>query len=117
MDIIQERREAKASENKEPGPKSDARTKGCAKLLWRAFQFAFRVYTFAGGHDDRADKLTRELAHEIENDPHHQWLIFYFRDHFKNHTIIYFRHILYIFCEISVETMFVLKAGICVPAM
>jgi hypothetical protein len=39
------------------------------KLLWRAFQFAFRVYTFAGGHDDRADKLTRELAQEIESDP------------------------------------------------
>ncbi|WJX26582.1 hypothetical protein P8452_15484 [Trifolium repens] len=39
------------------------------KLLWRAFQFAFRVYTFAGGHDDRADKLTRELGQEIESDP------------------------------------------------
>lgn len=72
LDIIQERREAKASEKKEPGPKSDKRTKGCSKLLWRAFQFAFRVYTFAGGHDDRADKLTRELANEIENDHHHQ---------------------------------------------
>lgn len=35
-------------------------------MLWRAFQFAFRVYTFAGGHDDRADRLTRELAREIE---------------------------------------------------
>ncbi|XP_059435416.1 uncharacterized protein At4g04980-like [Corylus avellana] len=69
---LQERREAKASGKKEPGPKSDSRTKGCAKLLWKAFQFAFRVYSFAGGHDDRADKLTRELAHEIENDPHHQ---------------------------------------------
>jgi hypothetical protein len=72
LDIMQERREAKVSEKKERGPKSDTRTKGCAKLLWRAFQFAFRVYSFAGGHDDRADKLTRELAHEIENDPHHQ---------------------------------------------
>lgn len=39
---------------------------GTAKILWRAFQFAFRVYTFAGGHDDRADELTREVAHEIE---------------------------------------------------
>ncbi|CAJ2648690.1 unnamed protein product [Trifolium pratense] len=39
------------------------------KLLWRAFQFAFRVYTFAGGHDERADKLTRELAQEIESEP------------------------------------------------
>ncbi|KAH6790571.1 hypothetical protein C2S51_005577 [Perilla frutescens var. frutescens] len=40
--------------------------KGSAKILWRAFQFAFRVYTFAGGHDDRADQLTREVAHEIQ---------------------------------------------------
>ncbi|CAA7020794.1 unnamed protein product [Microthlaspi erraticum] len=37
-----------------------------AKMLWRAFQFAFKVYTFAGGHDDRADRLTRELADEIK---------------------------------------------------
>ncbi|TKY71664.1 hypothetical protein E2542_SST00396 [Spatholobus suberectus] len=48
---------------------SDGKRKEYAKLLWRAFQFAFRVYTFAGGHDDRADKLTRELAKEIESDP------------------------------------------------
>ncbi|XP_027338919.1 uncharacterized protein At4g04980-like [Abrus precatorius] len=48
---------------------SDVKRKEYAKLLWRAFQFAFRVYTFAGGHDDRADKLTRELAKEIESDP------------------------------------------------
>ncbi|KDP20930.1 hypothetical protein JCGZ_21401 [Jatropha curcas] len=42
------------------------------KLLWRAFQFAFRVYSFAGGHDERADRLTRELAHEIETDSQHK---------------------------------------------
>ncbi|KAI3765059.1 hypothetical protein L2E82_15083 [Cichorium intybus] len=35
-----------------------------------ALKFAFRVYTFAGGQDDRADNLTRELAQEIETDPH-----------------------------------------------
>lgn len=59
---IQEKREARtANRNKTNG-----------KMLWRAFQFAFRVYSFAGGHDDRADKLTRELAHEIETDPHHK---------------------------------------------
>ncbi|KAM3700255.1 hypothetical protein ACJW30_05G084400 [Castanea mollissima] len=69
---LKERREAKVAEKEEPGSKSNKRTKGCVKMLWRAFQFAFRVYSFAGGHDDRADKLTRELAHEIENDPHHQ---------------------------------------------
>ncbi|XP_048229495.1 uncharacterized protein At4g04980 isoform X2 [Ricinus communis] len=59
---LKESREAKAAESKKVN----------AKMLWRAFQFAFRVYTFAGGHDDRADKLTRELAHEIETDPHHR---------------------------------------------
>lgn len=40
-------------------------------MLWRAFQFTFRVYTFAGGLDDRADTLTRELATEIQNEPNH----------------------------------------------
>ncbi|KAI4299336.1 hypothetical protein L6164_032805 [Bauhinia variegata] len=65
---LQERREN--ASKREPGSKSDGKPNGCGKMLWRAFQFAFRVYTFAGGHDDRADKLTRELAHEIENDPH-----------------------------------------------
>ncbi|XP_047310503.1 uncharacterized protein LOC124914072 [Impatiens glandulifera] len=39
------------------------------KVLWRTFQFAFRIYTFAGGQDERADRLTRELAREIECDP------------------------------------------------
>ncbi|EYU27939.1 hypothetical protein MIMGU_mgv1a026053mg, partial [Erythranthe guttata] len=41
---------------------------GSAKMLWRAFQFGFRVYKFAGGHDDRADKLIREVAQEIETE-------------------------------------------------
>ncbi|XP_058730871.1 uncharacterized protein At4g04980 [Vicia villosa] len=50
---------------------SDGPKKEFAKILWRAFQFVFRVYTFAGGHDDRADKLTRELAKEIESGPIH----------------------------------------------
>lgn len=58
-------------EKREDGCKSDGAKKDCGKMLWRAFQFAFRVYTFAGGHDDRADTLTRELAKEIENDPNH----------------------------------------------
>lgn len=39
-------------------------------MLWKAFQFAFKVYTFAGGLDDRADYLTKQLAQEIESDPH-----------------------------------------------
>ncbi|KAJ9136200.1 hypothetical protein P3X46_033301 [Hevea brasiliensis] len=45
------------------------RKKANSKMLWSAFQFAFRVYSFAGGHDDRADKLTRELAHVIDAIP------------------------------------------------
>ena len=58
-------------EKRDAAAKSDASKPECGKLLWRAFQFAFRVYTFAGGHDDRADRLTRELAQEIEKDPNH----------------------------------------------
>ena len=49
--------------------KREENSKVGGKMLWRAFQFAFRVYTFAGGHDDRADNLTRELAKEIESEP------------------------------------------------
>lgn len=64
---LKEKRNASAEENQES--KSQGRKKGSAKMLWKAFQFAFRVYTFAGGHDDRADKLTRELANEIETNP------------------------------------------------
>lgn len=69
---LKERREAKLTANEKSKTKGEAPKKVCSKMLWRAFQFAFRVYTFAGGHDDRADKLTRELAHEIETDPEHQ---------------------------------------------
>ncbi|KAH9796860.1 Hydroxyproline-rich glycoprotein family protein [Citrus sinensis] len=65
-----ESREAKAVDVS--GTKAEGRKKESVKMLWRAFQFAFRVYNFAGGHDDRADTLTRELAQEIEADPNHQ---------------------------------------------
>lgn len=63
---LKEKRNVKDKENE-----NEAKRKGSAKMLWRAFQFAFRVYSFAGGHDDRADKLTKELAQAIETDPHH----------------------------------------------
>ncbi|XP_022724319.1 uncharacterized protein At4g04980-like [Durio zibethinus] len=69
---LKERREVKLAENEGSKAKAEAQKKECAKMLWRAFQFAFRVYTFAGGHDDRADRLTRELAHEIEIDQQQQ---------------------------------------------
>ncbi|KAL8460383.1 hypothetical protein ACS0TY_032062 [Phlomoides rotata] len=62
---LKEKREEANSKEEQKG---DGKKNGSAKMLWRAFQFAFRVYTFAGGHDDRADKLTRELAHAIEAD-------------------------------------------------
>lgn len=39
---------------------------GESRMLWRVFQLAFRVYNFAGGQDERADRLTSILAHEIE---------------------------------------------------
>lgn len=39
---------------------------GASRMLWRVFQLAFRVYSFAGGQDERADRLTSILAHEIE---------------------------------------------------
>uniref|UniRef100_A0A6N2LD30 Hydroxyproline-rich glycoprotein family protein n=1 Tax=Salix viminalis TaxID=40686 RepID=A0A6N2LD30_SALVM len=68
---LKERRQGKAAETALTGAKTEPRMAG-AKMLWRAFQFAFRVYSFAGGQDDRADMLTRELAREIETDPHHQ---------------------------------------------
>ena len=64
-----------AVEKKETGgSKTERATKegNNTKLLWRTFQFAFRVYTFAGGQDDRAERLTRELAFQIESCLQHQ---------------------------------------------
>ncbi|GAB2231432.1 hypothetical protein Droror1_Dr00010439 [Drosera rotundifolia] len=66
---LMEKREAKAASNDQTWSKAGGKQKICAKMLWRAFQFAFKVYSFAGGQDDRADLLTRELAREIETDP------------------------------------------------
>lgn len=54
---LKERREA--TEGKGPT---------CTKLLWRAFQLAFRVYNFAGGQDDRADSLTKDLGRVLDED-------------------------------------------------
>lgn len=68
--ILQETREPKAKQHQDNGLKCNSKKPGSGKTLWRVFQFAFRVYTFAGGQDDRADFLTRELAQEIQTDPH-----------------------------------------------
>ncbi|KAA0056961.1 hydroxyproline-rich glycoprotein [Cucumis melo var. makuwa] len=69
---LKEKRELKAAAEKtRKGGRSENSNKARSKMLWRAFQFAYRVYTFAGGHDERADRLTRELAIEIESESHH----------------------------------------------
>ncbi|CAE6136822.1 unnamed protein product [Arabidopsis arenosa] len=66
---LKERREAnEEAKNSEESKMSNMKEER-AKRLWRAFQFAFKVYTFAGGHDERADCLTRQLAHEIQTEP------------------------------------------------
>lgn len=72
--VVKERRKAKATTNEENmgWSKTEGQAKAHTKMLWRAFQLAFRVYSFAGGQDDRADKLTKELALEIETDPQHE---------------------------------------------
>ncbi|KAJ6302362.1 hypothetical protein OIU77_016448 [Salix suchowensis] len=63
---LKERRESKAAvENQETMAKPDQKPKESIKMLWRVFQLAFRVYSFAGGQDDRAEKLAKELADEI----------------------------------------------------
>uniref|UniRef100_A0A7N0T913 Uncharacterized protein n=1 Tax=Kalanchoe fedtschenkoi TaxID=63787 RepID=A0A7N0T913_KALFE len=61
-------KDAKALANG-PGSNCSGQPVACQKLLWRTFQLAYQVYSFAGGHDDRAERLTRELAKEIENIP------------------------------------------------
>ncbi|KAH0935492.1 hypothetical protein HID58_012609 [Brassica napus] len=65
---LKEKREAKIASESRGGKQCRIKNKtvGWAKTLWRAFQFAFGVYTFAGGQGDRADKITRELGNEIE---------------------------------------------------
>ncbi|KAF3565839.1 hypothetical protein DY000_02014047 [Brassica cretica] len=66
---LKERREANEKAKNSEESKMNNVKEERAKRLWRAFQFAFKVYTFAGGHDERADHLTRQLAHEIQTDP------------------------------------------------
>ncbi|GMI93404.1 hypothetical protein HRI_003009700 [Hibiscus trionum] len=66
---MKERREVKLIENEGSKTKAEAQKKGCIKMQWRAFQLAFRVYTFAGGHDNRTDMLSQEPADEIQTDP------------------------------------------------
>ncbi|CAH8372089.1 unnamed protein product [Eruca vesicaria subsp. sativa] len=71
---LKEKREAKNATESRGGKQCRIKNKtvGWAKTLWRAFQFSFGVYTFAGGQDDRADKITRELGNELELILNHQ---------------------------------------------
>ncbi|KAJ1281512.1 hypothetical protein BS78_04G311700 [Paspalum vaginatum] len=59
-----------AKETSSHSQSSSAQAGGLSRMLWRAFQLAFRVYSFAGGQDERADQLTSILAHKIEEHPH-----------------------------------------------
>lgn len=56
-------------ETREMGGETKSKSNGLSTMLWRAFQLAFRVYNFAGGQDDRADRLAKDLAREIETCP------------------------------------------------
>ncbi|XP_054814264.1 uncharacterized protein At4g04980-like [Prosopis cineraria] len=67
---FKEVRQTAASDADQSGGKNQSKRKTSFKMLWRAFQLAFRVYSFAGGQDDRADRLSVEVAHEIEIDAH-----------------------------------------------
>ncbi|MED6112191.1 hypothetical protein PIB30_059472 [Stylosanthes scabra] len=69
VDVSSSCMELALKEKRDDRNKNEAGKQESCKLLWKAFQFAFRVYTFAGGHDDRADTLARELAQEIEKNP------------------------------------------------
>ncbi|RLN07945.1 hypothetical protein C2845_PM11G22600 [Panicum miliaceum] len=56
----------RAWETSAQSPGASPQAAAPSKMLWRVFQLAFRVYNFAGGQDERADRLTATLAHEIE---------------------------------------------------
>jgi hypothetical protein len=67
--LVQESKAAKELPTTPTAAGKNQQGNSTSKLLWRAFQFAFRVYNFAGGQDERADRLTAELAQEIETIP------------------------------------------------
>ncbi|ESQ38090.1 hypothetical protein EUTSA_v10029303mg [Eutrema salsugineum] len=69
MELALKRREANEEVKSREESKMNNMKEERGKPLWRAFQFAIKVYTFAGGHDEQADHLTRQLAHEIQTDP------------------------------------------------
>lgn len=44
------------------------------QMLYKAFQLAYRVHNFAGGHDERAEQLCSEVAMEMEAYPSSFWV-------------------------------------------
>ncbi|CAI9262995.1 unnamed protein product [Lactuca saligna] len=67
---LKEKRETSSSKKNEKKETSSSKKNGkktdSGKILWKAFQFAFRVYSFAGGQDERAENLTKEIAQQIQ---------------------------------------------------
>lgn len=68
VDVSSSCMELALKEKREASSKTNGKKMNSGKILWKAFQFAFRVYSFAGGQDDRADNLTKELARQIQTD-------------------------------------------------
>jgi len=62
---IKERRDLKAVSSIQTPAKVARQT----PMLWKVFQLIQKVYIFAGGLNERAEKLIEELAQEIEFDP------------------------------------------------
>ncbi|CAL9130183.1 unnamed protein product [Musa textilis] len=69
VDLSSDCIEMALKETREMGGETKSISNGFSTMLWRAFQLAFRVYNFAGGQDDRADRLAKDLAREIETCP------------------------------------------------
>ncbi|THU48438.1 hypothetical protein C4D60_Mb09t26240 [Musa balbisiana] len=69
VDLSSDCIEMALEETREMGGETKSKSNGLSTMLWRAFQLAFRVYNFAGGQDDRADRLAKDLAREIETCP------------------------------------------------
>ncbi|CAH1448432.1 unnamed protein product [Lactuca virosa] len=72
---LKEKRETSSSKKNEKKETSSSKKNGkktdSGKILWKAFQFAFRVYSFAGGQDERAENLTKEIAQQIQAETLH----------------------------------------------
>ncbi|GAQ86624.1 hypothetical protein KFL_003000170 [Klebsormidium nitens] len=57
----------------EPSPADVSKVRQQVHTIWAAFQFAFRVYNFAGGQDEKGEQLAEAMAEEIEAYPAGAW--------------------------------------------